>query len=345
MFSSTIGTSASAIPAASPTAAGRGAAQAFWEPLTRRQVTAAESTGTGEPGNPLREAHVPVAIPTFTAAEKEALLSLELDYATIENAMMRLSEEMTYDGFDAVAWKAFFLAHLTKTCRLPADKVIEFIGNCIVLIAMRGAKIKDMNTKVKEKARAILEEMKKLGVNLNPEKSAPASNVITLSRIAAVFPKELSVALGTGRARIVGEMPHGMMPALAHPNSLALIPAALVGSPLWDSVIVWRRNFAGVIRSRSDDTRFIENIHRSALYNEGQRWKIMGMLLEQAAKKVLKTPEILSSVVQLYGGVFWEGIKGNVDRTGQTLKPEDAKLLTSVSETDKSFAMWFVSRK
>lgn len=194
-----------------------------------------------------------------------------------------------YDGFDPVSFKKKFIVHL-RTLFGTAEKVRVFLLKVLLFGVMRGTKLRD-DSKVKEAAKEDLNSFRAAGIDLNPPAGAQKSDKITVQRIMAAFPVEVSLLLGTGKTRVVGDAPNNLPRSFRHANAPSLFPREFLEGEMMVAWRQWQQNFTAVITSNLDTTRrsavmsrqaqFESIIASSPLYTEEDRWTAVTGILNK----------------------------------------------------------------
>lgn len=180
--------------------------------------------------------------------------SIDLD-ELIDQAVKDLAE-FAYDGFDPQKFRILLLSHWHSVCGGDMALVRTLAQEAIFLIVQQGIKIRTED-KLMQKAKDAVAHLKARGVNMNPKNFSPPANVITLGRIAAVFPREIGAVLAQSNARIVGNRPVGLPKFLAHPHAPATFPRDRDTTALWVLYYEWRDDFSKIVDTlnRTDEER------------------------------------------------------------------------------------------
>jgi len=256
-----------------------------------------------------REEHRTVEIDAISDAQAKELSNFSIDFEEMIRSLVDARvEDYEYDGFNPVDFKRFFLSVLVNGLKLDPAACKLVVVKCLVLISMRGVKIDMVAPKAKTEALAFLKYLKEsVGLTLNPKNGAPGNRVITLQRIAAVFPVEMSMLLLVNeKARVIGDVPAEYPRYLCHPNAPAFFPLEITAEhALMKGYRKWRLSFTNVITANSlgDELektvdKFNDIVFKSSLLTAAERKAGFLKILKQDSKsKTLKEAEKMYDII------------------------------------------------
>jgi len=230
--------------------------------------------------------------------ELEKMVNNFMNLDMSDDMLLELVNILAYNGFSAKEFRKFVIFAQNVVNPAPGH-LGNFIKTAILLMAMRGSKIRDM-TKTKKAAEAWLKFLTDCGLDLNPPAGTLPANKITLQRVMSSFAPEYSNILATTSVRIVGDAPNGYPNFLSFSSGLSLIPKALgKGTNLYDGWVAWQDSFTNIITAKlsaEDKKKTLDNqqnfrtiIHNSDLIDKDSvRYQVLleGLMRENHYRRV-----------------------------------------------------------
>lgn len=302
-----------------------------------------DSSNSGETGAALdkrknRQDHI-----VHSSIKSDESLVFELDYGEMMKLLDASIEEFEYSGFLPVPFRAFLYTFFLKVKSLSKAQVTELITWSLMIVAQRGTKVA-VDSKVKTEAKGKLNQLVAAGVTLNPKSGAPANTVITLQRISAVHPKEMSVVMSTGATRIIGDRPAGLPRFFCHAQSLAILPRNKEGSAIHEMIKSWKRSFSDTIRSHvavTNKTDFDALIFRSELVPDSERMKTVAHCYRTELSQCPKDSNLILGVMEKEFPTLANAIK---IKEGFTTGVADASM-AGLSQASIDILTGFASRR
>jgi hypothetical protein len=183
---------------------------------------------------------------SFSSADS---INFDISSSDIDNAWSGYSIAFEYLGYNPVEFKKVLEGLLRG--RTPAEAK-QMIAMAVILFITRGNKVKQ--DKMSEAGKTEVSKLVSvLGLDLTKREpgTTMGPKVVTLARIAGIYPNLIARTIQLKRARIIGDQPMGFPLGLCFAGAAAIMPDT--SGYIWKRWSLWRDSFSNVVTK--DETK------------------------------------------------------------------------------------------